>query len=308
MARKPTVFEEYIRRFPVAYTPELKRKCAFKKKLEADASLKLPRRVWFAFLTPPDLETFSCIPKNLHAVRALKRSVLKDFAEPSRYLHARTKGISSDVVTLALLEILYDLIGKKVLLTKDTYAEWLDVADRFGLWRLRYAMEDAIFKTFDPRSYALFKSVVEKQVRLDAGLVRSIRGILTEALKKEGLGSCRIENRTKNIGGVHRKVALKGKNINDIYDIHGFRILCGTEKECYGALDTLHRLWPHYPERFKDYVRTPKENGYRSIHTVLSCIERKPIEFQLRTFEMDVVASSGPANHADYKRSSRLNE
>ncbi len=75
-----------------------------------------------------------------------------------------------------------------------------------------------------------------------------------------------------------------------------------TPGECYKALEVLHRLWPHVPERLKDYIKSPKANGYQSIHTVLSCLQKKPIEFQIRTHEMDVVAASGPANHAEYKK------
>jgi GTP pyrophosphokinase len=193
-----------------------------------------------------------------------------------------------------------------VLLERQRYEEWLDVANHFGLWKLRYLLEDAIFKTFDPDNYALFESVVQKQLFIDEHLVQAIRGIISDALTRGGLSGFSIENRAKNIYGVYRKVALKEKSVNDIYDIHGFRILTATERDCRTAIEILHRLWRHYPERFKDYIAEPKPNGYQSIHTVLNCLENKPIEFQVRTRDMDVVAASGPANHAEYKRTARL--
>ena len=192
-----------------------------------------------------------------------------------------------------------------MLLKRAAYDAWLDIADQFGLWKLRYLLEDESFKTFEPEQFHLFESVVEKQIFVDKHLMLSIRAILHDALAREGLKDFSIENRVKNIYGVYRKVALKQKSINDIYDIHGFRILTATREDCYRALEVLHRLWRHYPERFKDYIAHPKANGYESIHTVVNCLENKVTEFQIRTREMDVVAASGPANHAAYKKLQR---
>ena len=304
MGRNTDLYAAYVQRFPT-YARELAKKLACKATLEKDATLKIPRRVWLAFLTPPEKRALASLGGEYAAVRSLKEAVLRDFKHPARFLHRRGARGASDVVTLALLEIIYDLKNSKVLLSPARYEAWHEVADAFGLWKFRYALEDAIFESFDPDNYALFESVIREQMKVDTALVRTIRTILSAAFEQAGLRSCTIENRAKNIGGVYRKVAQKGKSINDIYDIHGFRILCETEKDCYVALEAIHRLWPHYRERFKDYIHTPKKNGYRSIHTVLSCIDRKPIEFQIRTREMDVIASSGPANHADYKRVTR---
>jgi GTP pyrophosphokinase len=197
---------------------------------------------------------------------------------------------------------LYDLHEGKILFPQERYYEWLEVADHFGLWKLRYLLEDAIFRTFDPENFSLFESVVQKKMRMDQNLVLAIRDIVGSAFKRAGLMSFTLTNRKKNIYGVYKKIALKKMNINEIFDVHGFRILVSNTKKCYQALEILHRLWPNVPERYKDYIEKPKANGYQSIHTVLSCLEKKPIEFQIRTREMDLVAASGPANHAEYKK------
>ncbi len=306
MAVKGAHFEEYIGRFPKEFQSELKAKLDCKKALEADQRLKIPLRTWLAFLTPPKESARAFIPPNYKSVWKLKEAMLKSFEHPKQFLDMRDPlHRSSDCVTLAMLENIFDLNGKKILMSKGRYEEWLDVAEQFGLWKLRYALEDMIFKTFDPENFSLFESVVEKQMFIDTHLVRAIRAILEEALKHAGLKEFSIQNRRKNIYGVYKKVALKQKSINDIYDIHGFRILTSSEADCRKAVEVLHRLWRHFPERYKDYIAEPKENGYQSLHTVLRCLEGKLIEFQVRTKDMDMVAASGPANHSNYKKNSR---
>ena len=296
-------FDVHEKSFPKEFRATLRTRRAFKEMLEADKRLKVPRRVWLAFLTPPEPKAQKYISPALKDIGALKEAALRSFEHPREFLRAR--GLlhrSSECATLALLEILYGLQEKKVSLSEERYREWLEVANHFGLWRLRYLLEDAVFRTFDPENFALFESVVAKQMFIDAHLVQAIRTIVEDALKRANIKNFSIENRTKNIYGVYKKVALKQKSINDIYDIHGFRVLTSTPKDCYKAVDVLHHLWPHFPERYKDYIAKPKENGYQSIHTVVQSLEGKPIEFQVRTREMDVIAASGPANHADYKK------
>jgi len=295
-------FDVHEKSFPKEFRATLRTRRAFKEMLEADKRLKVPRRVWLAFLTPTEPEALPYLLPGLKDTGALKEAALRSFEHPREFLRARGPlHRSSDCATLALLEILYGLQEKKVSLSEERYREWLEVANHFGLWRLRYALEDSIFRTFDPENFALFESVVAKQMFIDAHLVQAIRTIVDDALKRANIKNFSIENRTKNIYGVYKKVALKQKSINDIYDIHGFRVLTSTPKDCYKAVDVLHHLWPHFPERYKDYIAKPKENGYQSIHTVVQSLEGKPIEFQVRTREMDVIAASGPANHADYK-------
>ena len=307
MAVPKGYFEDYVALFPPEFQASLGAKLAYKKTLETEKRLKIPPRIWFAFLTPPVPEAEAYVPLKCKRVWQLKTAMLKALPHPKEFLDVRDPlHHSSERVTLALLETLYDLHENKVLLPEESrYREWLDVANHFGLWKLRYLLEDAIFKTFDPENFALFESVVQKQMFIDQHLILSIRGILENALKNAGIKDFSIENRVKNIYGVYNKVTVKNKSINDIYDIHGFRVLTSSEKDCRKVIEVLHKLWRHFPERYKDYIASPKENGYRSVHTVLSCLEGKLIEFQVRTYEMDQIAAAGPANHAEYKKASK---
>lgn len=302
MTAQRKCFEDYIKLFSRKSRQDQRAKISFKSELESDGSLKIPSRIWLAFLTPPDL-TGARLHSKFKNIFRLKKEMLQTFAKPKLFLHTRDPlHKSSDSVTLAILEILYDLKEQRVLLTEEVYREWIEIANRFGLWKLRYALEDAVFKLFNPENFSLFESVVSKQMAIDRKLIRSIHGILRGALERSGLTKFSILNRGKNIYGVYKKMALRRRSVNEIYDIHGFRILTEAEEECYRAIDVLHRLWPHFPEYYKDYILDPKQNGYQSLHTVLSCLEKRPIEFQVRTCEMERVASSGPANHAEYKK------
>jgi len=303
MARQKGYFEDHVELFPEKFRPSLDARLAYKYTLESDERLNVPPKIWLAFLTPPEPRVEPLLGEARREVWQLKKKVLETFAHPKLFLDMRDPlHRSSEHITLAMLEILYDLKEEKILFPQERYGEWLEIANHFGLWKLRYALEDAVFKAFDPENFALFESVVEKQMFVDAHLVLAIRAIVKDAFTCAGVGECTIENRKKNIYGVYKKVQLKRTSINEIFDIHGFRVLAASKEGCYRAVETLHRLWPHFPERYKDYIARPKDNGYQSIHTVVCCLEKKAVEFQIRTREMDAIATSGPANHAEYKK------
>ena len=209
MAVPKGYFEDYVALFPPEFQASLGAKLAYKKTLETEKRLKIPPRIWFAFLTPPVPEAEAYVPLKCKRVWQLKTAMLKALPHPKEFLDVRDPlHHSSERVTLALLETLYDLHENKVLLPEESrYREWLDVANHFGLWKLRYLLEDAIFKTFDPENFALFESVVQKQMFIDQHLILSIRGILEDALRNAGIKDFSIENRVKNIYGVYNKVA-----------------------------------------------------------------------------------------------------
>src|SRR3989338_2411642 len=209
MALPKRYFEDYIALFPAEFQPFLTAKLACKKILEAEKRLKILPRIWLAFLTPPALEAGAYVPVKCKRIWHLKTAMLKALPHPKEFLAVRDPlHSSSECVTLSLLETLYDLHENKVLLPEEKrYREWLDVANHFGLWKLRYMLEDAIFKTFDPENFALFESVVQKQMFIDQHLILSIRGILEDALRNAGIKDFSIENRVKNIYGVYNKVA-----------------------------------------------------------------------------------------------------
>jgi len=300
---KDDTYLSYIRRFPKDVRHDLALKLTYKKKLEEDKSFKIPCRIWLAFLTPPKADFYARLPSPYRDVARLKARMLSAFKHPEQFLGIlEVPRAMSESVTLSLLETLYDLEEQKILLEREQYDTWIEIAEKRGQWKLRYALEDAVFKTFDAEQYAMFESVVKKQMHMDKEHVQTIRAILKHALHAVGIPTFTIVNRQKNIYGAYQKIAVKGISVNKIFDIHGFRILVPSKADCLKVVALLHRLWPHFRERYKDYIEEPKKNGYQSIHTVLSCLEGRPIEFQVRTYEMDAIAESGHANHAEYKK------
>lgn len=261
--------------------------------------LVLPDDVWLAFIVPSELQQD---PK----VKQLRETGLEAFKKPENLVDITDPFAPENrLVSLCLVGMLYDLEQDETYLPYDSYQLWTEVADNFGMWRLRYHLEDAIFRAFDPENYSLFESVVKEKLALDKELVKDITDLVFVASKAAGVKHVSIKNRQKNVYGVYKKSHLKQTNLNEIYDIHGFRLLVKNEADCYRVMEAIHHLWRPFPDRQKDYIAQPKLNGYQSLHTTVYCLRRHPVEFQIRTEEMDEVAISGLANHAAYKKGQR---
>lgn len=156
-----------------------------------------------------------------------------------------------------------------------------------------------------PEQQELVTSLLRDQYRVYRRLFSDITAILRHRFAAKGLRGVRIECRRKDVAGIAEKMQRKGATINHVTDLFGFRIITDRVEDCDKVLEVLHRLWRPYPERFKDYIRHPKPNGYQSIHTTLHCLDRTAVEFQIRTIAMDHLAQFGSANHALYKAATR---
>lgn len=179
---------------------------------------------------------------------------------------------------------------------------WIPIAYHFGIWKTRYSLEDRLFELTDKKNFMLMSSLVKKKQKIHEKLFKAVLQIVSHQLKKAGLSNYEITFRQKNIYGIYRKMKLKNKNINFMTDWFGIRIVVDTIPQCYKVLEVLHYLWPHYHEHFVDYIKTPKPNGYQSLHTILHCLDGQTVEFQIRTRKMDVYAEYGPAAHGIYKQ------
>jgi len=298
---EPTLqnFSMWLRTAPAEHRADLQSKWQYKNFLTDSTILELPEIIWLAFLLPTELQTDPMVKK-------LRQNGQAKYKQPESFINITNPfAPEGPVVALCLLGILYDLEQEEVRLPYDSYQLWTEVADNFGMWRLRYYLEDAIFRNFDPENYELFDSVTKEKIALDEGMVKDVTSLVKAAAEASGVKNLEIRNREKNVYGVYKKVAVRQKNLNEIYDIHGFRLLTETQEDCYTVLKAVHHLWRPFPDRFKDYIKKPKPNGYQSLHTIVSCLQRHPVEFQIRTHEMDRVAVSGAANHAAYKKAQR---
>ncbi|WP_298614000.1 bifunctional (p)ppGpp synthetase/guanosine-3',5'-bis(diphosphate) 3'-pyrophosphohydrolase [uncultured Thermosynechococcus sp.] len=182
--------------------------------------------------------------------------------------------------------------------TRDVFAP---LANRLGIWRIKWELEDLAFKYLEPEAYRRIQELVaEKRANREAQLQQAIQ-ILYERLSGMGFGYLEISGRPKHLYSIYQKMMRQQKEFHEIYDVAGIRILVATKDECYRALAVVHDCFLSVPGRFKDYISLPKPNQYQSLHTVVIGLGGRPLEVQIRTLEMHHVAEYGIAAHWKYK-------
>ncbi|MFO7696581.1 MAG: bifunctional (p)ppGpp synthetase/guanosine-3',5'-bis(diphosphate) 3'-pyrophosphohydrolase [Anaerolineae bacterium] len=183
---------------------------------------------------------------------------------------------------------------------RETMDVFAPLANRLGIWQLKWQLEDLAFHYLEPdQYYAIAKLVAEQRALRTAYLERAIAAVRTR-LDQEGL-HYRITGRSKHLYSVYSKMQEKDREFDQIYDLHGIRIIVDQERECYHALGAIHSLWRPISGEFDDYIALPKDNGYQSLHTAVIALEGRPLEVQIRTEEMHQVAEYGVAAHWRYK-------
>jgi GTP diphosphokinase / guanosine-3',5'-bis(diphosphate) 3'-diphosphatase len=181
--------------------------------------------------------------------------------------------------------------------TLDIYAP---LAGRMGMHEMREELEDLAFHELNADAYKVVTERLEALEARNAGLVVDIEQQLTKKLADRGIAA-EVTGRRKRAYSIWRKMERKSVGFEQLSDIVGFRVIVKTLGECYEALGIVHTTWPVVPGRFKDYVSTPKQNDYRSIHTTVIGPGQQRVELQIRTRDMHEVAEYGIAAHALYK-------
>jgi GTP diphosphokinase / guanosine-3',5'-bis(diphosphate) 3'-diphosphatase len=181
--------------------------------------------------------------------------------------------------------------------TLDIYAP---LAGRMGMHELREELEDLAFRELNPEAYKVVSERLDALEARNAGLVGEIERQLTRKLSDRGL-EAEVSGRRKRPYSIWRKMERKSVGFEQLSDIFGFRVMVRSIPECYQAVGVVHTTWPVVPDRFKDYVSTPKQNDYRSIHTTVIGPSQQRVELQIRTREMHEIAEYGIAAHALYK-------
>ena len=183
--------------------------------------------------------------------------------------------------------------------TMDVYAP---LADRLGISSIKWELEDLAFFYLEPEEYQrIARMVQDSRDQRERDTEEAIK-TLTDELRRVGLSDFQITGRPKHLWSIYLKMKRKGKEFSDIYDLIALRVITETVGDCYSALGAVHSLWHPLPGRFKDYIATPKPNGYQSLHTTVVGPEARPIEIQIRTREMHEQAEFGIAAHWLYKR------
>jgi len=181
--------------------------------------------------------------------------------------------------------------------TLDIYAP---LAGRMGMQEMREELEDLSFRVLDPEAHAVVVQRLDSLAERNRNLIGEIETQLSRNLQKNGMAA-HVYGRRKQPFSIWTKMERKSVGFEQLSDIFGFRVVLDSIEACYRALGVVHTTWPVVPGRFKDYISTPKQNDYRSIHTTVIGPGNQRVELQIRTEEMDQIAELGIAAHAFYK-------
>ena len=197
-------------------------------------------------------------------------------------------------------------IEKRQRIAQETMEIYAPLADRMGMHRIRDELEDLSFEILNNEARELIKNKLDEIKSDKKDLFKSLSFELSEILNDNHINA-EIHGREKTPFSIWRKVQKKRISLEQITDIIGFRITLSTVDECYKTLGIFHKKWNCIPGKFKDYISSPKINGYKSLHTSVIGSNKKPIEIQIRTHEMHEFAERGVASHWKYKSSEKFN-
>jgi len=182
--------------------------------------------------------------------------------------------------------------------TLDIYAP---LADRLGISWVKDELEDLSLKTINKETFDYIQGYLLSKKGEQAAYLKRIEKIIYNACAEDGLGNILVKSRAKHAYSVYLKMKKRKKDIEEIFDLLGVRILCDSITECYTLLGLIHRIWPPIEGRFKDYIAMPKANNYQSLHTTVMALDGKLLEIQIRTKAMHQTAEYGIASHWKYK-------
>lgn len=194
---------------------------------------------------------------------------------------------------------------KRKEIASETKEIFVPLAHRLGMANLKWRFEDLALKCLDLRSYNGIKKKIEGSSKSNKKILESTITPVKKELESYKIHSD-ISGRYKSISSINRKMKLRSKKFDEIYDLYAIRIVVDKIEECYLALGVIHSIYPPVQERFKDFIATPKTNGYQSIHTTVMTKDNRLTEVQIRTKEMDSTAEVGVAAHWLYKGNAEM--
>ena len=223
-------------------------------------------------------------------------------------------GLSSDVrvIIIKFADRLHNMRTLKFLrrdrqlaIAKETQDLYAPLANRLGMYSLKWELEDLSFKYLNPDEYREIVDGIDKKREERLQFINQIVDQIGDELKKQRI-KAEITGRAKHLYSIYRKMKRDNKSLDQIYDLFALRILVDNVKDCYSALGVVHELYNPMPGRFKDYISVPKPNMYQSLHTTLIGPKGTPFEVQIRTYEMHRIAEFGIAAHWAYKEANRF--
>lgn len=222
-----------------------------------------------------------------------------------RMLLAMAQDVRVVLIKLADCVVTMRHIAKMEEEKSKTYARavmdvFAPLASRLGIGQFKWELEDLAFRTLEPDHYKKMARLLDEKREGRESYIENVRAIIKIELEKAEI-QAEVHGRAKHLYSIWRKMKKKNRDYSQIYDVRAVRIIVKDVKDCYGVLGVVHSLWRHIPTEFDDYIATPKENGYRSLHTAVIGPERKSLEVQIRTDKMHDESELGVAAHWRYK-------
>ncbi len=191
--------------------------------------------------------------------------------------------------------------AKQIKIATETLEIFAPLANRLGIWNIKWQLEDLCFMYLHPEEYKeLLGLLDDKRESRDAFLAR-VENTVETALHEAGIEVSDVSGRPKHVYSIYKKMKRKNRPLDQIYDVLAVRIIVDNVRDCYGTLGVIHTLWRPVPGEFDDYIATPKESMYQSLHTAVYSLDGRPLEVQIRTKDMHKVAEYGIAAHWRYK-------
>jgi GTP diphosphokinase / guanosine-3',5'-bis(diphosphate) 3'-diphosphatase len=227
------------------------------------------------------------------------RKMLLAMAEDVRVVLIKLADRLHNMRTIAALPT-----AKQQRIARQTAEIYAPLAERLGIWQIKWELEDLSFKVLEPEQFRALAGQLESRRRAREGYVRRAMTVLRRALEEQGI-KAELSGRPKHIHSIWKKMQRKNADLAEIYDVHAIRVLVDDVRECYAALGVVHSLWRPIPGQFDDYIAMPKQNGYQSLHTAVVALDGKPLEVQIRTHAMHRISEVGVAAHWRYKDGGR---
>ncbi len=190
--------------------------------------------------------------------------------------------------------------GKQLATAQETMEIYAPLANRLGIWQIKSELEDLAFRALEPDRYRAIDASLEAQGGNRTAYINRVIETLKEALGTAGIHAD-VYGRAKHLWSIARKMDQKRRTLEEIYDAIAIRVIVPELKDCYAALGIIHTMWRPIPGEFDDYIASPKESMYQSLHTAVRALDARPVEVQIRTKEMHIAAEYGIASHWRYK-------
>lgn len=241
-------------------------------------------------------DTASTVERRVHRKRQAEtyRKLLLATAEDMRVILIK---LADRLHNMETLQFLSDEKCQRI--SKETLEIYAPIAHRLGLWRIMRRLEDLAFKSLYPAEYRRIADLLDQKLAEREAYCEKLVQQIRHELEKRNIFAD-VHGRTKHIYSIYQKMQQKGTPFREIRDLVGLRILVKTEADCYIALGALHHKWNYHPDRLRDWIGQPKKNGYQSLHTTV-LMDGKPVEVQVRTYQMHKIAEDGIAAHWGYK-------